>query len=166
MTTLLLNPKFSIETINQHIYTSSHISILVVQLKLSVNLRVINTVKCFLAQVVQPVKAKKRKSVTFSDALVNGPETEKRSPQTSENGKTQDGDNLRKESEDDSLPVFRVSFVKVCLELQCLLQLLVKFSPGTRVKTYKLLQVCKQVVTNQFTSCQQVVFALLVPNLL
>jgi hypothetical protein len=30
------------------------------------------------------------------------------------------------------------------------------------VKTNKLLQVCKQVVTNLFTSCQQVVFALLV----
>ena len=134
------------------------------QLKLSVNLRVINTVKCFLAQVVQPVKAKKRKSVTFSDALVNGPDTEKRSPQTSENGKTEDGDNLRKESPVDSVPVFRVSFVKVCLQLQCLL--LVKFSPGTCVKTYKLLQVCKQVVTNLFTNCQQVVFALLVPSLL
>jgi hypothetical protein len=34
----------------------------------------------------------------------------------------------------------------------------------TRVKTHKLLQVCKQVVTNLFTSCQQVVFALLVPS--
>jgi hypothetical protein len=32
------------------------------------------------------------------------------------------------------------------------------------VKTHKLLQVCKQVVTNLFTSCQQVVFALLVPS--
>jgi hypothetical protein len=37
--------------------------------------------------------------------------------------------------------------------------LLVKY-----VKTHKLLQVCKQVVTNLFTSCQQVVFALLVPS--
>ena len=37
---------------------------------------------------------------------------------------------------------------------------------GTRVKTHKLLQVCKQVVTSLFTSCQQVVFALLVPSLL
>ena len=36
----------------------------------------------------------------------------------------------------------------------------------TQVKTHKLLQVCKQVVTNLFTSCQQVVFALLVPRLL
>jgi hypothetical protein len=36
----------------------------------------------------------------------------------------------------------------------------------THVKTHKLLQVCKQVVTNLFTSCRQVVFALLVPNLL
>ena len=36
----------------------------------------------------------------------------------------------------------------------------------TRVKTHKLLQVCKQVVTSLFTSCQQVVFALLVPSLL
>jgi hypothetical protein len=26
------------------------------------------------------------------------------------------------------------------------------------------MQVCEQVVTNQFTSCQQVVFALLVPS--
>jgi hypothetical protein len=34
----------------------------------------------------------------------------------------------------------------------------------THVKTRKLLQVCKQVVTNLFTSCQQVVFALLVPS--
>jgi hypothetical protein len=34
----------------------------------------------------------------------------------------------------------------------------------THVKTHKLLQVCKQVVTNLFTSCQQVVFALLVPS--
>ncbi len=37
---------------------------------------------------------------------------------------------------------------------------------ATRVKTHKLLLVCKQVVTNLFTSCQQVVFALLVPMLL
>ena len=36
----------------------------------------------------------------------------------------------------------------------------------TRVKTHKLLQVCKQVLTSLFTSCQQVVFALLVPSLL
>ena len=36
----------------------------------------------------------------------------------------------------------------------------------TRIKTHKLLQVCKQVVTSLFTSCQQVVFALLVPSLL
>ena len=36
----------------------------------------------------------------------------------------------------------------------------------TRVKTHNLLQVCKQVVTSLFTSCQQVVFALLVPSLL
>jgi hypothetical protein len=36
----------------------------------------------------------------------------------------------------------------------------------THVKTHKLLQVCKQVVTSLFTSCQQVVFALLVPGLL
>ena len=36
----------------------------------------------------------------------------------------------------------------------------------TRVKTHKLLQVCKQIVTNLFTSCQQVVFARLVPSLL
>jgi hypothetical protein len=35
---------------------------------------------------------------------------------------------------------------------------------STHVKTHKLLQVCKQVVTNLFTSCQQVVFALLVPS--
>jgi hypothetical protein len=31
-------------------------------------------------------------------------------------------------------------------------------------KTHKLSQVCKQVVTNLFTSCRQVVFALLVPS--
>ena len=36
---------------------------------------------------------------------------------------------------------------------------------STHVKTHKL-QVCKQVVTSLFTSCQQVVFALLVPSLL
>ena len=34
----------------------------------------------------------------------------------------------------------------------------------THVKTHKLLQVCKQVVTNLFTSCRQVVFALFVPS--
>ena len=34
---------------------------------------------------------------------------------------------------------------------------------STNVKTHKLLQVCKQVVTNLFTSCREVVFALLVP---
>jgi hypothetical protein len=34
----------------------------------------------------------------------------------------------------------------------------------TDVKTHKLLQVCKQVVKNLFPSCQQVVFALLVPT--
>jgi hypothetical protein len=33
----------------------------------------------------------------------------------------------------------------------------------THAQTHKLLQVCKQVVTNLFTSCRQVVFALLVP---
>ena len=37
---------------------------------------------------------------------------------------------------------------------------------STRVKTHKLLQVCKQVVASLFTSCQQVVFALLVSSLL
>ena len=40
------------------------------------------------------------------------------------------------------------------------------FFGSTRVKTHKLLQVCKQVVTSLLTSCQQVVFALLVPSLL
>jgi hypothetical protein len=34
----------------------------------------------------------------------------------------------------------------------------------THVKTHKLLQVCKQVIRNLFTSCRQVVFALLVPS--
>jgi hypothetical protein len=34
----------------------------------------------------------------------------------------------------------------------------------THVKTHKLLQVCKQVLTNLFTSCRQVVFTLLVPS--
>ena len=43
---------------------------------------------------------------------------------------------------------------------------LLAMSETTRVKTHKLLQVCKQVVTSLFTSCQQVVFALLVPSLL
>jgi hypothetical protein len=33
-----------------------------------------------------------------------------------------------------------------------------------QLKIYKLLQVCKQVVTNLFTSCRKVVFALLVPS--
>ncbi len=37
---------------------------------------------------------------------------------------------------------------------------------AARVKTHKLLKVCRQVVTNLFTNCQQVVFALLVPMLL
>jgi hypothetical protein len=46
---------------------------------------------------------------------------------------------------------------------------LVNFRPekvvrGAHVKTHKLLQVCKQVVTSLFTSCRQVVFALLVPH--
>ena len=36
--------------------------------------------------------------------------------------------------------------------------------PVTHIKMHKLLQVCKQVVTNLFTSCRQVVFALLVPS--
>ena len=36
----------------------------------------------------------------------------------------------------------------------------------THVKTHKLLQTCKQVVTSLFTSCSQDVIALLVPNLL
>ena len=36
--------------------------------------------------------------------------------------------------------------------------------PNIHVKTHKLLQVCKQIVTNLFTSCRQVVFALLVPS--
>jgi hypothetical protein len=40
---------------------------------------------------------------------------------------------------------------------------MIQHSP-THVKTHKLLQVCKQVVTNLFTSCQQVVVALLVPS--
>jgi hypothetical protein len=34
----------------------------------------------------------------------------------------------------------------------------------THIKTHKLLQVCKQAVTNLFTSCRQDVFALLVPS--
>jgi hypothetical protein len=38
------------------------------------------------------------------------------------------------------------------------------YIPCTHVKTHKLLQVYKQVVTNMFTSCRQVVFALLVPS--
>ena len=36
----------------------------------------------------------------------------------------------------------------------------------TRENAQVVLQVCKQVVTSLFTSCQQVVFALLVPSLL
>ena len=36
----------------------------------------------------------------------------------------------------------------------------------THVKMHKLLQVCKQIVTSLFTSCEQVVFALLVSSLL
>ena len=38
------------------------------------------------------------------------------------------------------------------------------FGVCPHVKTHKLLQVCKQVVTNMFTSYQQVVLALLVPS--
>ena len=45
---------------------------------------------------------------------------------------------------------------------QCMLGI---YLPHTRVKMHKLLQVCKQVVTSLFTSCQQVVFTLLVPSL-
>ena len=41
-----------------------------------------------------------------------------------------------------------------------------RLAASTRVKTHKLLQVCKQVVTSLFTRCQQVVFALFVPSLL
>jgi surface polysaccharide O-acyltransferase-like enzyme len=49
---------------------------------------------------------------------------------------------------------FEVSMIYLaCVPVHC-----------THVETYKLLQVCKQVVTNLFTSCQQVVFALLVPS--
>jgi hypothetical protein len=47
------------------------------------------------------------------------------------------------------------------LELYCVNQ---AHNLPTLVKMHKLLQVCKQVVTNLFTSCQQVVFALLVPS--
>ena len=36
--------------------------------------------------------------------------------------------------------------------------------PATHIKMHKLLQVCKQLVANLFTSCRQVVFALLVPS--
>jgi hypothetical protein len=40
-----------------------------------------------------------------------------------------------------------------------------EISSHTHVKMmHKLLQVCKQVVTNLFTSCRQVVFALFVPS--
>ena len=91
----------------------------------AVDLKLINTVDCcFLGKVVQPVKAKKRKSVTFSDTLVNGPNIEKRSPQTSDDRKTQNGDNLMKDSDDDNLPVFRVSLVKADSHLR----ILVRFS--------------------------------------
>ena len=95
------------------------------QLMFSVNLKLINTVDCcFLGKVVQPVKAKKRKSVTFSDTLVNGSSIKKRSPQTSDGRKTQNGDSLMKDSDDDNLPVFRVSLVKADSHLQ----ILVRFS--------------------------------------
>ena len=41
---------------------------------------------------------------------------------------------------------------------------LIKSAWSPQGKTHKLLQVCVQVVTNLFTSCRQVVFALLVPS--
>ena len=53
-----------------------------------------------------------------------------------------------------------------CLELPCMQWPRQLFSLSTHVKTHKLLQTCKQVVTSLFTSCSQDVFALLVPNLL
>ena len=60
---------------------------------------------------------------------------------------------------------FAVSLTNRVAEFLCSLRVARTNSPS-RVKTHKLLQVCKQVVTNLFTSCQQVVFALLVPSLL
>ena len=57
----------------------------------------------------------------------------------------------------DESPTNRLTLFPIYLSL---------FIVSTRVKTHKLVQVCKQVVTSLFTSCQQVVFALLVPSLL
>ncbi len=53
------------------------------------------------------------------------------------------------------MEVFFYDFLIICLicTAQCM----------CATPTHKLLQLCKQVVTNLFTSCQQIVFALLVP---
>ena len=89
----------------------------------SVNVRVINRVDCcFLAQVVQPIKARKQKSVTGT--LVNGLNIKRHSPQTLDDRKTQNGNNLMKDSDDNNLPVFRVSLVKADSHLR----ILVRFS--------------------------------------
>ena len=80
-----------------------------------------------------------------------------------EKKKKADKEGIRKEEEN---AFGRKVFLVYTQLSKSLLKSDVRFYACTRVKTHKLLQVCKQVVTSLFTSCQQVVFALLVPSLL
>ena len=71
----------------------------------------------------------------------------------------------------DDLPLYKVyrnKVIKLCKKARHKFynDKINNIHESTRVKTHKLSQVCKQVVTSLFTSCQQVVFALLVPSLL
>ena len=61
--------------------------------------------------MVPPEKQRKRKSVTFSDKLVNEDESKKTSQLTCEDGKTKDTNNLNNDSSKDNAPVFHVSLM-------------------------------------------------------
>ena len=64
-------------------------------------------VQLFSAKVTQPVKPRKRKSVTFSDTLVNGSEdSSQREKVLSEVAKV---DDVNKDSQEDYSQIFRVS---------------------------------------------------------
>jgi hypothetical protein len=68
-------------------------------------------IKLFLAKVVQPTKLRKRKSVRFSDKLVNGPGgcSEEEEELSLEDGEIQDANNFKKHSPEDCSQIFRVS---------------------------------------------------------
>ena len=67
-------------------------------------------IKLFLAKVVQPAKLRKRKSVTFSDKLVNGRGgCSEEEELTLEDGEIQDANNFKKHSPEDCSQIFRVS---------------------------------------------------------